>query len=154
MEQAASSPAGDATVVDPLAGGAGATGAMHRVRIEGLSVGLVLLADEYLITLGQELGMIRLDHRPAAPDVGETLDLVDSILAAYASARDVTRRQAEVAYDAGRATFDVELELPEVAAAAAVALARAIGEIQELSRQGKILLPPLDAAAAEHLTAF
>ena len=155
MEQAASSPAGDKADIDPFAATLPAPGPMHSVKIEGLSVGLMLLVDEYLTTLAQELGMIRLDHRPTAEsDAAESLELVDSILVAYAGIRGVVRRQAEIAYDAGLDTFDIELEVPELAATAAVALNRALREIQDLSRLGRILLPPLEPAAAEHFSAF
>ena len=155
MEQAASSPAGDAVDLEALAGPVVDPGAMHAVRIEGLSVGLMLRVDEYLTTLGQELGMLRLDGRPVPDGEGtDSLELVDAILVGYATARDVARREAEAAYDAGRSTFDVELELPEIAAAAAVALDRALGEVQELSREGRILLPPLEPAAVEVFSGF
>ncbi|MDE3086174.1 MAG: ATP-binding protein, partial [Acidobacteriota bacterium] len=155
MEQAASSRAGDTADIDPLAAALPALGPMHHLKIEGLSVGLMLLVDEYLTTLAQELGMIRLDHRPTAgSDAAESLELIDSILGAYGVTRDMARRQAEIAYDAGRDTFDIELEVPEVAATAAVALERALREIQELSRQGRILLPPLEPVAAQQFSVF
>ena len=155
MEQAARSPADGIADTGPAAGAAPVTETMHPVTWEGLSVGLVLLVDEYLTTLGQEIGMVRLDHGPGpVSDATGRLELVDTILVGYASAREAVRRMAEAAYDAGHSTFDVEVELPEIAATAALALERTMRDIQDLSRQGRILLPPLEPEAAEFFSAF
>jgi anti-sigma regulatory factor (Ser/Thr protein kinase) len=129
---------------------------LSHVRIDGLPVGLMLRVDEYLTTLGQELGMLRLDHRPSALPgrAAHSLDVVDRVLTEWSDARDFIRQLAEAAYDAGDDTFGVELDLPVGAAEAASALASALREIQEVSRQGKVLLPPLAEDAAAFFSAF
>lgn len=126
------------------------------VRMNGVPVGLTLVADEYLTNLNQELGMLRLDGRPATGDIGtaRSVAVVDQVLSAFASVRAEVRRLAEDAYDRGEATFSFELEMPLSAAGAATALAEALHDLQSRSAQGRILLPPPDPDAAEFFYGF
>jgi anti-sigma regulatory factor (Ser/Thr protein kinase) len=123
----------------------------QRVRITGLPVGLMLRVDEYVTTLSQELGMIRLDRRPetVGPARMLSIEVVDELLIAFAEPRNVVRVAAETAFDEGRDTFDVDVALPPEAAPAAYAMIDALREVQALSAERQILLPPLDAEAAE-----
>jgi anti-sigma regulatory factor (Ser/Thr protein kinase) len=116
----------------------------------------MLRVDEYLTTLSQELGMIRLDRRPepTTPGRRRSVRIVDELLIAFAESRNAVRVQAETAFDDGRDTFEVEVELPPEAVVAAYAMIDALRDIQALAADGHILLPPLDPEAAEFFFDF
>lgn len=116
----------------------------------------MLRTDEYLTNLSQELGMLRLDRRPEAGAPGRlrSVETVDDLLTAFAEIRNDVRIQAETAFDAGRDTFEVEVELPPEAALAALAMIEALTEILGLAAEGRILLPPLEEEAAQFFFEF
>lgn len=126
------------------------------MHVRGLPVGLMLRTDEYLTNLSQELGMLRLDRRPEtdAPGRMRSVEIVDELLTAFAEIRNDVRVQAETAFDQGRDTFDVEVELPAEAAPAASAMVAALREILGMAADGRILLPPLEEEAAEFFFEF
>lgn len=127
------------------------------LRVTDVPAGLVLGVDEYLTALVHELAMVRLDDRPspaaAAVDAG-SLAIVGEVMASCARNRQAVRELAERAYDAGRDTLDLELAVPVEASVAASGLRRALGEIRQLSNDGRLLLPPLSDEAAAFLSEF
>ena len=132
------------------------SGATRHVSMSGLPVGLTLRVDEYLTNLNQEIGMIRLDRRPTSsgPRGARCVDVVDRVLSVFSDVRGEIRRRAEEAFDRGQTSFAIAGRVPVESGQAARALVDALREIQLLSANGGILLPPLQPEAAEFFYVF
>ncbi|HVF74751.1 MAG TPA: hypothetical protein VM938_06855 [Acidimicrobiales bacterium] len=116
---------------------------MTLVRLVGIPAADFVRLHLHVDDLMRELEIIDVGHRAGVASApAELRDLMRRLLLHYAEAREAAWAQAEAATADGRATVDMELELPVEAADAAVKLTTLFEHADELSRAGILLTMP------------
>lgn len=116
------------------------SGALHTVHLQGVPVRLWQLSADRYEDLVRELTLVEVGREQGLRAPRALLAVVDEARNRFPGLSDSLSGAREAALDAGRATVDLTLEVPQEVAPLAEAMIQHVAESDAICREGRYLL--------------